>query len=115
MGDNNSRNNSGRGVACMQKITKMQNEDLEFVRKYCLAGTFPASDERCPYAKAKLLAGLPDIPKGASDLREADTLFLCRYPDQKMPTHEARLISELSQCPHTQRREMIDGMGVAKV
>ena len=99
----------------MQKITKMQNEDLEFVRKYCLAGTFPASDERCPYAKAKLLAGLPDIPKGASDLREADALFLCRYPDQKMPTHEARLISELSQCPHTQRREMIDGMGVAKV
>ncbi|MCG6945623.1 MAG: hypothetical protein LJE87_09800 [Deltaproteobacteria bacterium] len=99
----------------MQKITKMQNEDLEFVRKYCLAGTFPASDERCPYAKAKLLAGVPDIPKGASDLREADALFLCRYPDQKMPTHEARLISELSQCPHTQRREMIDGMGVAKV
>jgi hypothetical protein len=99
----------------MQKITKMQNEDLEFVRKYCLAGTFPASDERCPYAKAKLLAGLPDSIKGASDLRETDALFLCRYPDQKMPTHEARLISELNQCPHTQRREMIDGMGVAKV
>ncbi len=99
----------------MQKIIKMQNEDLEFVRKYCLAGTFPASDERCPYAKTKLLAGLRDITQGASDLREADALFLCRYPDQKMPTHEARLISELSQCPHTQRREMIDGMGVAKV
>ena len=99
----------------MQAITKILNEDLKFVRKYCLAGTFPASDERCPYAKAKLLAGFPDIPKGASDNREADALFLCRYPDQKMPTHEARLISELNQCPHTQRREMIDGMRVAKV
>ena len=99
----------------MQAITKILNEDLKFVRKYCLAGTFPASDERCPYAKAKLLAGFPDIPKGASDSREADALFLCRYPDQKMPTHEARLISELNQCPHTQRREMIDGMRVAKV
>jgi hypothetical protein len=99
----------------MQRTTKMQNEDLEFVRKYCLAGTFPASDERCPYAKAQLLAGFADIPKGASDLREADALFLCRYPDQKMPIHEARPISELNQCPHTQRREMIDGMGVAKV
>jgi len=99
----------------MQEIAKILNEDLKFVRKYCLAGTFPASDERCPYAKAKLLAGFPDNPKGASNYREADALFLCRYPDQKMPTHKARLISELNQCPHTQRREMIDGMGVAKV
>ena len=99
----------------MKKITKMSNKDLKFVRKYCLAGTFPASDERCPYAKAKLLAGFPEIPKGESDFREADAMFLCRYPDQEMPTHEARLISELNQCPHSQRREKIDGMGVANV
>ena len=99
----------------MQKITKMSNEDLKFVRKYCLAGTFPASDERCPYAKAKLLAGFPKIPKDESDFREADAMFLCRYPDQEMPTHEAHLISELNQCPHSRRREKIDGMGMANV
>jgi hypothetical protein len=96
----------------MQRTTKMQNEDLEFVRKYCLAGTFPASDERCPYAKAKLLAGFPEVPKGESDFIEADAMFLCRYPDQKMPTHEARLISELNRCPNTERRAKIDGVGV---
>jgi hypothetical protein len=96
----------------MRKITKMSNNDLMFVQKYCLAGTFPASDERCPYAKAKLLAGFPEVPKGESDFREADAMFLCRYPDKKMPTHEARLISELNQCPHTERREKIDGVGV---
>jgi hypothetical protein len=27
-----------------------------------------------------------------------------------MPTHEARLTSELDQCPHTERREMIDAL-----
>ena len=99
----------------MRKITKMSNKDLMFVQKYCLAGTFPASAERCPYAKAKLLAGFPEIPKGESDFREADGMFLCRYPDQEMPTHEARLISELNQCPNTKRREKIDAVGVANV
>jgi hypothetical protein len=100
------------GVVYMRKITKMSNNDLTFVQKYLLAGTFSAGDERCPYAKAKLLAGFPEVPKGERDFREADAMFLCRYPDQKMPTHEARLISELNQCPHSDRREKIDGVGV---
>jgi hypothetical protein len=32
-----------------------------------------------------------------------------------MPTHEARLISELNNCPNTERREKIDAGGVANV
>lgn len=47
----------------MRKMTKVSNKDLMFVQKYCLADTFPASDERCPYAKAKLLAGFPEVRK----------------------------------------------------
>jgi len=96
----------------MRKTTKMSNEDLKFVQKYCLAGTFPASDERCPYAKAKLLAGFLESPKGESDFREADAMFLCRYPNQEMPAHEARLTSELDQCPYTERKKLIDALDV---
>jgi len=45
----------------MRETTRISDKDLEFVRKYCLGGTFPASDQRCPYAKAKLLAGFPKV------------------------------------------------------
>ncbi len=96
----------------MRETTRMLDEDLEFVRKYCLGGTFPASDQRCPYAKAKLLAGFSKVPIGDSDSKETDAMFLCRYPDEKMPIHEARLISELSQCPNTERRKEIDSLNV---
>ena len=96
----------------MRKWTRTESKDLLFVRKYCLAGTFPASDERCPYAKAKLLAGFPKIPVSNGDLRGADAMFLCRYPDREMPTHEARLTSELTQCPDPARRKMIDALDV---
>ena len=99
----------------MRKWPKTESEDLGFVRQYCLAGTFPASDERCPYAKAKLLAGLPKIPARDGDLKEVDGIFLCRYPDQKMPAHEARLTSELDQCPNSKRREMIDALYAGRV
>lgn len=94
----------------MRKWPKTESEDLGFVRKYCLAGTFPASDGRCPYVKAKLLAGFPKISTGDGDFHKADAMFLCRYPNEKMPTHQARLTSELNQCPFTARRELIDAM-----
>jgi len=96
----------------MRKWTKTESKDLWFVRKYCLAGTFPASDERCPYAKAKLLAGLPKITTSDGDFKEVDAMFLCRYPDLEMPTHEARLTSELTLCPDPKRRKMIDALDV---
>lgn len=93
----------------MPKTTRMSDKDLAFVRRYCFGGTFPASDERCQYAKAKLLGDSPQNPTGDSDFIRADAIFLCRYPDEKMPTHEAPLISELDQCPYTERRTKIDG------
>jgi hypothetical protein len=96
----------------MRKTAGMSDKDLEFVRKYCFGGTFPASNERCPYTKAKLLASFPQMPTGDGDFKEADALFLCRYPDAKMPTHKARLTSELSQCPGTDRRKEIDSLNV---
>ena len=99
----------------MEETTKMSAEDLEFVKKYCLGGTYPASDERCRYAKAKILAGSPQDTTGSSDLKEADAIFLCRYPDEKMPTHQASLISELEQCPDTERRKKIDALDVEQV
>ena len=99
----------------MRKSTKTESKDLWFVRKYCLAGTFPASDERCPYAKAKLLAGLPKIPASDGDFKEVDGIFLCRYPDREMPTHEARLTAELDQCPNTERRKLIDALYAGRV
>lgn len=83
------------------KTNRTPNNDLDFVRKHCLGGTYPASDERCPYAKAKLL--------GASvDFEQPDGIFLCRYPDEKMPTHQAWLISDLNECPNTARRKRIE-------
>ena len=83
-------------------------KDLDFVRDYCLAGTYPASDERCPFAKAKLL-GI------RGDLKQPDGIFLCRYPDEKMPTHQARLISELKGCPNAARRKRIETLNFKEV
>ena len=92
----------------MKRRTRMLTEELNFVRKYCLGGTFPASDERCPYMKAKILPGSRKSPTGGGDSEEADAMFLCRYPDEKMPTHEARLISILKRCPNDGRRNSIN-------
>jgi len=86
----------------------MSAEDLVFVRKYCLGGTFPASEERCLFSKAKLLARDSNPAQKANVPKGADTLFLCRYPDKNMPMHKARLISELNECPNSERREKID-------
>ena len=96
----------------MRKWPKTESEDLGFIRKYCLAGTFPASNERCPYAKAKIMAKSSEVSTGKSDFRDVDGIFLCKYPDREMPAHEARLTSELSQCPDPNRRKMIDALDV---
>ena len=96
----------------MRKWTKTESEDLGLVRKYCLAGTFPASDERCPYAKAKIMARSSEVSIGKSDFKDVDGIFLCRYPVREMPTHEARLTSELDQCPDPARKKMIDALDV---
>jgi hypothetical protein len=96
----------------MRKWPKTESEDLGFIRKYCLAGTFPASNERCPYAKAKIMAKSSEVSTGKSDFRDVDGIFLCKYPDREMPAHEARLTSELSQCPDPNRRRMIDALDV---
>lgn len=99
-----------RKVPKMEETTKMSVEDLEFVKKYCLSGTYPASDERCRYAKVKMLAASLQNTTSSNDLKEPDAIFLCRYPDEKMPTHEASLTSELEQCPYTERRKKIDAL-----
>jgi hypothetical protein len=96
----------------MKKWLKTESEDIGFVRKYCLAGTFPASNERCPYAKAKIMAKSSEVSTGKSDFRDVDGIFLCKYPDREMPAHEARLTSELSQCPDPKRRKMIEALDV---
>ena len=96
----------------MRKWPKTESEDLGFIRKYCLAGTFPASNERCPYAKAKIMAKSSEVSTGKSDFRDVDGIFLCKYPDREMPAHEARLTSELTQCPDPKRRRMIDTFAV---
>jgi hypothetical protein len=96
----------------MRKWPKTESEDLGFIRKYCLAGTFPASNERCPYAKAKIMAKSSEFSTGKSDFRDVDGIFLCKYPDREMPAHQARLTSELSQCPDPNRRRMIDALDV---
>jgi len=98
----------------MRKSPKTQTEDLGFVRKYCLANTFPASDERCQYAKAKIMAKSSEVSTGKSDFKDVDGIFLCRYPDQEMPAHEAPLTSELDQCPFKARRELIDALSSGK-
>ena len=99
-------------VMKMRKWPRTESEDLGFVLKYCLASTYPASEKRCPYAKAKLLAGLPEIPARKGDFKKVDGIFLCRYPDEKLPTHEAHLTSELTECPDPNRRKMIDTFAV---
>jgi hypothetical protein len=76
--------------------------------------TTTESDERCPYAKAKIMAKSSEVSTGKSDFKDVDGIFLCRYPDQKMPTHEARLTSELDQCPYTERRKLIDALYAGK-
>ena len=96
----------------MRKWPKTESEDLGFIRKYCLAGKFPASNERCPYAKAKIMAKSSEVSTGKSDFRDVDGIFLCKYPDREMPAHEARLTSELSQCPDPKRRKMIEALDV---
>ena len=96
----------------MRKWIETESEELGFVQKYCLAGTFPASNERCPYAKAKIMAKSSEVSTGKSDFRDVDGIFLCKYPDREMPAHEARLTSELSQCPDPNRRRMIDALDV---
>ena len=96
----------------MRKWIETESEELLFVRKYCLAGTFPASDERCPYAKAKMMTKSSEVSKGKNDSRDVDGIFLCKYPDREMPAHEARLTSELTQCPDPKRRKMIDTFDV---
>lgn len=92
----------------MLKINKLLDRDLKFVRKYCLGGSYPASGERCPHAKAKILTSFSTRPTGNDDTKEVDAMFLCLYPDEAMPLHLARLISELGQCPDLQRRKKID-------
>ena len=92
----------------MRKWPKTQSEGLGVVRKYCLANTYPASDARCRYVKAKIMAKSSEVSTGKSDFKDVDGIFLCRFPDQEMPTHEARLTSELDQCPYTERRKLID-------
>jgi hypothetical protein len=94
----------------MRKWPKTRSEDLGFVRKYCLAKTYPASDVRCRYVKAKIMAKYSEIPTGKTHFKEVDGIFLCRYPDENMPTHEARLTSELTRCPDPARRKMIDAL-----
>jgi len=88
---------------------KTLSQELSFVRKYCFAKTYPASDARCRYAKAKLLIKSREIPL-ANRSEEVDGIFLCRYPDEKMPLHQACLTSELDHCPNAERRKLIDAV-----
>ena len=99
-------------VIAMRKWPKTESEDLGFVRKYCLARTYPASNDRCCYVKAKILTKSIEISAGGRDFKEVDGIFLCRYPDEKLPTHEAHLTSELAQCPDPERRKMIEAFDV---
>ena len=96
----------------MRKWPKTESEDIGFVLKYCLANTCPASDARCRYAKAQIMAKSSEVSTGKSDFKDVDGIFLCRYPDREMPTHEARLTSELTKCPDPARRKMIDVLDV---
>ena len=102
-------------VMKMRKWPKTESEDLGFVLKYCLATTYPASNDRCCYAKAKILARSFAVLAGRSGRKEVDGIFLCRYPDEKMPTHAARLTSDLAQCPDPERRKMVDSQYIRKV
>jgi hypothetical protein len=93
----------------MKKWHKTLYEELLFVRKYCFAKTYPASDARCRYAKAKLMIKPREIsPDTRSE--EVDGIFLCRYPYEKMPLHQACLTSELDHCPNPERKKLIDAV-----
>ena len=92
----------------MRNRPKTSSEDLWFVRTYCFANSYPASDLRCPYAKAKITVKPTKVSLDEGNPEEVDGIFLCRYPDEKMPLHKARLTSELHQCPNKERRKMID-------
>jgi hypothetical protein len=92
----------------MRKWPKTESEDLGFVLKYCFAKTYPTSDSRCRYVKAKITAKSSKISTGRPDFIEVDGTFLCRYPDENMPLHQAYLTAELDRCPNPERREMID-------
>jgi hypothetical protein len=94
----------------MRQRQRTSTEDQLFVRKYCFARSYPASDVRCPYAKAKIIVKPAKISSDNRDAEEVDGIFLCRYPDTEMPLHEAQLTSELEQCPNRERREMIDAL-----
>jgi hypothetical protein len=93
-----------------RKQVKTSSEDLWFVRKYCFANSYPASDVRCPYTKAKIVVKPANTLSDNRKVEEVDGIFLCRYPNENMPLHEARLISELDQCPSRERRKMIDAL-----
>jgi len=92
----------------MRKRPKTASEDLWFLRRYCFTKTYPASDLRCRYLRAKIVFKSSEIPTSETDFKDVDGMFLCRYPDENMPTHEAKLTSELDLCPHPERRVMID-------
>jgi hypothetical protein len=94
----------------MRKRHKTSYEDQLFVRKYCFANSYPASDVRCPYAKAKITVKPAKISSDNREAEEVDGIFLCRYPDAKMPLHQARLTSDLDRCPNMERRKMIDAL-----
>jgi hypothetical protein len=94
----------------MKKPQKTSSEDQWFVRKYCFARSYPASDARCPFAKATIIAKPAKISSAERNPEEMDAIFLCRYPNEKMPLHEARLSSELDKCPNPERRKMIDAL-----
>jgi len=92
----------------MRKRPKTAAGELWFVRKYCFAKTYPASDDRCSYVKVKMMAKSSESFTDSSDFKDLDAVFVCRYPDKKMVIHEARLISELDQCPDTERTKAMD-------
>jgi hypothetical protein len=92
----------------MGKTPKTASEDLWFVRKYCFTRRYPANDGRCRHITVKILFKSSKISTDSRDFEDLDALFLCRYPDETMPLHEARPTSELDQCPNTERRQMID-------
>jgi len=92
----------------MRKRQRTPSEDQSFVRKYCFARSYPASDVRCPYAKAKIIVKPAKVSSDNPDAEEVDGIFLCRYPDEKMPLHQARLTAEMDKCPNKERRTMID-------
>jgi len=105
-----SRDGARERMTQSKQPHKTYPEDQLFVRKYCFARSYPASEVRCPYAKAKIFVKPAEISSDNRKVEEVDGIFLCRYPDENMPLHEARLTSELDQCPNRERRDMIDAL-----